>query len=256
MKIKEIRDFLDSRFPTSLSEEWDNDGDMLYLNPESELTGVVTTLDVTDEAIERAIALGANLIVSHHPLIFRPIKRLDSSALSQKIAKMIKNGISVLSYHTRLDSAEGGINDVLAEKIGLINPVGFGPQGENPMGRIGDYPESSPAEFSAEVSLALNTDVIFYEGNRTIKRVALLGGAGKDFIHTAYQLGADAMITGDVSYSVAMEELPYGITIVDAGHYATEVCAVDILADAIESTFELRVDRHRGKSPSSFITQQ
>ena len=254
MKICDIRNLLNSRFPSSLSEEWDNDGDMLYLHPESEVTGVLVTLDVTDNAVEEAIKCGVNLIVSHHPLIFKPLKKLNDTALALRIEKLIKANVFVLSYHTRFDSAQGGMNDILAEKIGLINPQPFGFEGEIPMGRIGNYPKCSPAEFAAQVSLALNTNVVFYEGKREINRVAVLGGGGKDFIHLAHTLGADAMVTGDITYSVANEELPYGITMVDGGHYATEVIAVDAFATLIEEEFEVKTIRFYGENPAKIVT--
>ena len=254
MKIREIKELFNSRFPTSLSEEWDNDGDMLCLDDNREITSVVTTLDVTDEAVENAIELGANLIISHHPMIFKPLKKLNSTALSKRIEKLIKADISVLSYHTRFDSAEGGMNDLLAEKIGLISPEPFGFEGGIPMGRIGDFPECSPAEFASQISLILNTHVTFFEGNREVKRVAVLGGGGKDFIHLAHTLGADAMLTGDITYSVANDELPYGITMVDAGHYPTEIIAVDAFAKLIEEKLGIKVHRHYGKNPAKIVT--
>lgn len=254
MKIYELRNYLNTRFPTSLSEEWDNDGDMLYLDPDEDIKGIVTTLDVTDSAVDEAIRLGANVIVSHHPMIFKPLKRLDETALAKRIQRLIKADITVLSYHTRFDSAEGGMNDLLAEKVGLIAPEPFGFSGEIPMGRIGDYPQCSPAEFAAQISMTLNTHVTFFEGNREVKRVAVLGGGGKDFIHLAHTLGADAMVTGDVTYSVANDELPYGITMVDAGHYPTEIISVDAFADLIEENFNVAVHRFYGENPAKIVT--
>ncbi len=254
MKIYEIRDLLSDRFPSSLSEEWDNDGDMLLLHPECEVKGIVTTLDVTDEAVDHAIEVGANLIISHHPMIFKPLKQLASSALAHRIERLIKADISVLSYHTRFDSAEGGMNDLLAAKLGLDDPQPFGLEGEIPMGRIGGFPECSPAEFAAQVGLILNTDVSLFEGKRQIKRVAVLGGGGKDFIHIAHTLGADAMVTGDITYSIANEERPYGITMVDAGHYPTEILAVDAFADLIENSFDIAVSRYYGTNPEKTVT--
>ena len=256
MKINEIKSFLESCFPSSLSEEWDNDGDMILTDGEREVTGVVTTLDVTDSAVDKAIEKGANLIVSHHPLIFKPLKRLDGSAISKRIERLIKADISVLSYHTRFDSADGGMNDLLAEKLELINPEPFGFKGEIPMGRIGDFPECSPGEFAAMISSLLNTDVVFFEGNRQVRRVAVLGGGGKDFIHLANTLGADAMVTGDISYSVANDELPYGITMVDAGHYSTEIISVDAFADIIEKNFNTSVYRFYGCNPAKIVVKE
>lgn len=249
MKIYEIIEKLDALFPDSLREPWDNDGEMLVLDGRREVTGVLTTLDVTDEAVEEAVRLGANLIVSHHPMIFKAISHLDATPLSKRIEKLIKADISVLSYHTRFDSADGGMNDRLAEKLGLKSPVSFG------MGRIGDWEECTPSEFAKAVGKLLDTDVILYEGERKIKRVAVLGGGGKDFIHTAHTLGADAFVTGDVSYSIANEERPYGITIVDAGHFATERIAVDAFAEIIEE-MGVKAYRFSPEDTKKFITKE
>lgn len=256
MKIYEIIEKLDELFPKSLSEEWDNDGEMLVLDKSLEITGIVTTLDVTDDAVDEAVKCGANLIVSHHPMIFTPLKRLDDTPLSKKIERLIKNGISVLSYHTRFDSAKGGMNDRLASKLCLKNPVPFGLHGGIPMGRIGEVEECSPEEFGKRVSKLLDTDTILYEGKKSIKKVAVLGGGGKDFIHTAYTLGADAMITGDISYSVVTEESPYGITMVDAGHFSTEILAVDAFAEILEEMKAPTVFRFYGERPSKFIKKE
>ena len=256
MKIYEVIEKLDELFPKSLSEEWDNDGEMLVTDKNLEITGIVTTLDVTDEAVDEAVKRGANLIVSHHPMIFTPLKRLDDTPVSKKIERLIKNGISVLSYHTRFDSAEGGMNDRLAKRLLLKNPLPFGLTGGIPMGRIGEVEECSPEEFGKRVAELLDTDLILYEGKRKIKKVAILGGGGKDFIHTAHTLGADAMVTGDISYSVVTEEMPYGITMVDAGHFSTEILAVDAFAEILEEMKAPSVSRFYGKRPSKFIKKE
>ena len=256
MKIYEVIEKLDLLFPKSLSEEWDNDGCMLTLDKDAEIKGVITTLDVTDEAVDKAIEVGANLIVSHHPMIFKPLKNLDTSALSKKIEKLIKNDISVLSYHTRFDSAKDGMNDRLAQKLCLKNPQPFGLPGEIPMGRIGEWEECTPEEFAKKVSKLLSSDVLLYKGNRTIKKVAILGGGGKDFIHTAHTLGADAMVTGDISYGVITDEMPYGITMVDAGHYPTEILAVDAFAEVLEEMNCPKVERVDGSNPAKFIIKE
>ncbi|MBQ7896971.1 MAG: Nif3-like dinuclear metal center hexameric protein [Clostridia bacterium] len=256
MKIYEVIEKLDTLFPKALSESWDNDGCMLTLDKNAEIKGVLTTLDATDEAVEEAIRVGANLIVSHHPMIFKPISGLDGSALSKKIEKLIKNDISVLSYHTRFDSAEGGMNDRLARKLELKNPEPFGLTGEIPMGRIGFWDECTPEEFAVKVSKLLDTDVVLYSGKRNIKKVAILGGGGKDFIHTAHTLGADAMVTGDISYGIVTDEMPYGITMVDAGHYPTEILATDAFAEILEEMGVQHVHRFYGKNPAKFIVKE
>ena len=256
MKIYELTEKLDSLFPTSFMEEWDNDGDMLVLDKDREITGVVTALDVTDEAIDKAIGVGANVILSHHPFIFKPLKSLNSSPLSKRIEKLIKADISVISYHTRFDSAKGGMNDRLAKVLCLENPIPFGLKGGIAMGRIGEIEECSAEEFAQKVSKVLSTDVILYKGKERIRKVAVLGGGGKDFIHTAFTLGADAMVTGDISYSVMNEEIDYNITMIDAGHYGTEVIAVEIFAEILEEMKSFSVTRFYGRDRGEFIKKE
>ncbi len=256
MKIYELTEKLDALFPLSFREEWDNDGEMLVLDRNKEITGVVTTLDVTDGAVEKAISVGANVILSHHPFIFKSIKSLGDTPLSKRIAKLIKADISVLSYHTRFDSAKGGMNDILAGLLGLKNPLPFGLKGGIAMGRIGEVEECTSEEFASKVSKALSTDVILYKGKEKVKRVAVLGGGGKDFIHTAYTLGADAMVTGDISYSVMNEEIDYNITMIDAGHFGTECIATGIFANVLEKLSVPCVTPYLEKDRKEFIKKE
>ena len=256
MKIYEITEKLDALFPLFLREEWDNDGEMLVLDKTAEVTGVLTTLDVTDEAVEEAIKVGANLIISHHPMIFKGISAMTDTPLSRRIARLIKADISVLSYHTRFDTAEGGMNDRLAKILGLKNVRSFGLKGENDMARIGEIEECTPDIFAKKTARLLDTEVILYEGKRRIKTVAVIGGGGKDFIHTAHILGADAILTGDVSYSVVNEEMPFGITVVDGGHFATEKIAVEIFAEILKGMNLPFVHRFLQKDYKKFITKE
>lgn len=254
MKIADIKNYFDSIYPRSLSENWDNDGDMIVTDGACDVKGILVTLDVTDDAVDTAVENGANLIISHHPLIFDAIKHIDSSPKMKMIARLIRSGISVLSYHTRFDSAENGMNACLAKRLALSTPTPFGFDGETPMGRIGEVEECTPAEFASVVAERLNTEVLFYEGKRSIKRVAVVGGGGKGFIHLAHTLGADAIVTGDISYSVVREEMPYGITMIDAGHFGTEKICVDAFADAIKAEFGIDAVRFYDVDPCKIVT--
>ena len=221
MKIYELYQKFCEYFPCELSCSWDNDGLMCTPDAEREVKKVLCALDVTEEIVDYATENGFDLIISHHPLIFRPLKAIDDIATpSKKVVKLIKSGISVFSFHTRADSAEGGVNDILAEAIGLKNISRFGEDG---MGRIGDLEESSSLrEFAQIVKDTLSAPHVNYVGKNKVSRVALLGGSGDDFADMAKQAGADTYLSGDLSYHTMLDAPEKGINLVEAGHFYTE----------------------------------
>lgn len=231
--VQTVADAVNRLAPRHLAEEWDNPG-LLVGDPAATVDKIVVSLDVLDETITRAVELGAQMIVAHHPLIFRPIKnvRLDLP-LGRKIARLIKNDIAVFAAHTNLDSAQGGVNDVLARKIGLSDIKMFGDEEFSP-GRIGtlDKPMTA-AEFARHVKTALNADNVrlIDAGDFKIFKVGLCSGSGAEFISKAKFFGAQAFVTGDVKYHDAQAAVENKIHVVDAGHFATENPIVKELAD-------------------------
>ena len=144
MTVKELYEAFEKRFPKELREEWDNDGLMCCPDPTAEVKKVFVTLDLTEEIVDYAIERGFDLIVSHHPLIFKPVSRLvEECHIGRKLIKLISNGISVFSFHTRADKAQGGVNDLLADRLGFSDTVPFG---EGMMGRIGELDEEMTLE--------------------------------------------------------------------------------------------------------------
>lgn len=231
--VQTVADAVNRLAPRHLAEEWDNPG-LLVGDPAAEVNKIVVCLDVLDDTITRTVDLGAKMIVAHHPLIFRPIKnvRLDLP-LGKKIARLIKNDIAVFAAHTNLDIAQGGVNDVLAEKIGLTDVKMFGDE-EFSLGRIGtlDKPMSA-ADFARRVKTALNAENVrlIDAGDFKISKVGLCGGAGAEFIQKAKFFGAQAFVTGDVKYHDAQAAIENKIHVVDAGHFATEFPIVHELAE-------------------------
>jgi dinuclear metal center YbgI/SA1388 family protein len=218
MKLCDLISKLDIIVPKSLSEEWDNDGEMLVFDSSREIKKILLVLDVTEESVDYAQKIGADLIISHHPLIFHPLANLSENPKTKLILRLVSLNIQVLSFHTRFDSLEGGMNDALAGKLCLekIEKLQI-------MARMGDLPTVlSPKELSYYVSEKLDADVILYSAGKPVKKVAVTGGGGKDFVSIARVAGADAIVTGDVSHSVVTDEVFAGITIVDAGHFGTE----------------------------------
>ena len=235
MKVIELYRYLDAHIPASLSCPWDNDGLMCCPDGNIEVSKVLVTLDVTDAAIERAKTIGAEVILSHHPLIFKGVKALDGKGVvSARAIDLIKSGIAVMSFHTRLDALDGGVNDILAVTLGIEDAVPFGEEG---IGRIGDLDDPmSLDEFANLVKERLNAPMVTYSGNgRDVQRVAVLGGSGADDLSTAIAAGADTYVSGTLSYHDMTDAPDNGINLIEAGHFHTEDLVCDILAELVWS---------------------
>ena len=231
--IQTVADAINRLAPRKLAEEWDNPG-LLIGDPSSEIKKIFVCLDVTDENILRAVEFDAQLIVAHHPLIFHAIKNIRFDLpLGKKIFNLIKNNVAVFAAHTNLDSAIGGVNDVLAKKIGLVDVKMFGDE-EISLGRIGTLETPMTAtEFAQHVKKVLNAENVrlINAGDFTISKVGLCSGAGSDVIQKAKFFGAQAFVTGDVKYHEAQAAIENKIHVVDAGHFATEFPIVSELAN-------------------------
>ena len=241
VKCQQVMEALERIAPKRLAEEWDNPG-LLVGSPAQEVHKLLTCLDVTDEVVEEAISLGADMIVAHHPLIFRGIKKLRTDLpLGARLQRLMVHGIAVAAAHTNLDTAEGGVNDVLAEAIGLveIQPLAGKAEAvdEPTLGRMGYLPESmSIEEFARQVRAALPVDYVrlVKAGDKQVKKVALCSGAGAEFIAKASFLGADAYVTGDVKYHEAQQAVEMGIHVIDGGHFGTEFPMASVLRDRLK----------------------
>ncbi len=259
VRINEIDKLMCDIAPKYLSEPWDNDGIMVCGDVGREVKCAAVCLEVSDEAVDFAVREGAEVIVTHHPYIFRPLKSVKGNTFST-IEKLMKNGISVLSYHTRLDKADGGVNDVLAEKLGLsdIEKYGESADDKQPMGRIGTLPEEMSAdEFAEYIAETLGADGLRYaapKGGKAVKRVAVLGGAGKDFLAGAYAAGADAFVSGDLSHNTYLDGSEMGLVTVDAGHYATENPITEKIASLLSEKLGVKTLVFDVKSPYIGIT--
>ena len=238
--VQIVADVINRLAPRRLAEDWDNPG-LLIGDPTAEIQRIFVCLDVLEENISRAIELDAQLIVAHHPLIFHAIKnvRFDLPH-GKKISRLIKNNLAVFAAHTNLDIAQGGVNDVLAEKIGLVDVKNFGDE-EFSLGRLGTLETPLTAEeFAHQVKKSLNADNVHLvdAGNFLIEKVGVCGGAGAEFIQKAKFFGAQAFVTGDVKYHEAQAAVENKIHVVDAGHFATEFPIVHALAEILRKEFE------------------
>ena len=229
--VQDIYDFINARAPFETQDSYDNAG-LLVGHPAWEVRGVHVALDVTASVLDEAIAAGANLIVTHHPLMFSPRKRLvETDSEAALLCRMIRHEIALIAAHTNLDQAPGGINDVLARAIGLEDVSGEGYL------RVGRLPAPMTAEaFAAQASQALHTVIrVMGQPGREVSRVAVCSGAGSDYWSAGRALGADAFLTGEAKHHHALEAAPSGLIMLEAGHHATEEPGIFALADALQN---------------------
>lgn len=235
MTVAELYKALDTAIPRALSCEWDNDGLMCCPDPERNVSRVLIALDITEEVVEDAIAGGFDVILSHHPIIFKGLKAVDpSNAVARKTIKLIRNRITAMSFHTRLDALKGGVNDVLAARLGLVDVTDFGADAV-PIGRIGtlEYPMPLDA-FAEQVKLALHVPAVSVaDAHRPVYRVAVLGGSGADDVTAAMAAGADTYVSGNLKYNQMVDAPDEGINLIEAGHFYTEQPICYHLADMI-----------------------
>lgn len=222
MTVRELYANLNEKIPPSLSCPWDNDGLMCCPDGNREVRRVLVTLDVTEEAVARAKAGGFDVILSHHPLLFKGLKAVNGEQyLGKKTVDLLLGGISVLSFHTRLDAVTGGVNDTLCRLLGIGNPEPFGEEG---FGRIGSLSSPMSAEaFARLVKERLNAPAVFFgDAKKPVCRVAVLGGSGGDDIGAARQAGADTYLSGTLGYHDMTDAPEAGMNLLEAGHFFTE----------------------------------
>ncbi len=231
MTVGEVYDILEKWAPKSSAMPGDNPG-FLVGNKNDAVTKILVTLDCTSESILHAIKIGANLIVTHHPVIYAPLKTVTQDS---RAYKLIKNGISVISWHTNLDMAKGGVNDVLAKSLGISGlkilenlETGF----QSRIGTLED--ELSPDELAKRCKEILGGNIRYVKGDRPVKTVAVCGGSGTDMVYPAILCGADALVTADIKHSMFITAAEKGFTLIDAGHFFTENVIVNPLAQYLE----------------------
>ncbi len=240
MKIKEVLSALERFAPLPLQESWDNAGLQVGLT-ETEVSGALLCLDVNERIVDEAVQKGCNLIVSHHPLLFRGLKTIsDLTDVQRTVMKAIQKGICVVSMHTNMDNAKGGVNFKIAEKLGLQQVRFFAPKTvdgiEAGSGVIGEYADPLAADdFVKAVKQAFDVECALCNEllRRPISRVAICGGAGDFLLDTAVAEGADAFITGEMHYHqyFGYEQT---IQICVIGHYQSEQFTSEIFRDIIE----------------------
>ena len=249
VKIYQVVDALEHYAPLPLQEGYDNAGLQVGLTEAVEVSGALLCLDVTEDVVDEAIRKGCNLIVSHHPLIFRKLARIsDENYVQRTVRKAIKNDIAIVSMHTNMDAAKGGVNFKIAEKLGLRNLRFFGGEkeidgvkgGEGVIGEITDETDALHADGIAADDLVLMLRERFQAEcvqcnqlmRRPIRKVALSGGAGSFLLDAAIAAGADAFITGEMHYHEFFGH-EQEIQICVIGHYQSEQFTSEIFRSII-----------------------
>ena len=247
-KLKDIIVLLEEIAPSRLAETWDNPGLQVGIQSQ-EINRVFVALDPTLGAIKKAIREKAQLLLTHHPLIFQPVSRLDGDLYpGNVILEALKHDVAIVAVHTNLDAASGGINDMLAQ-IFCLNDVEVlqNMEGDSApdagLGRIGNLPEPmSLSEMINLVKSGLGAKGIRSVGSKDLKirRVAIVGGSGGGMVATASEKGADLLITGDVGHHDALEAESRGLGLIDGGHFYTEKEALILFADRLKGMMEER----------------
>ena len=234
--VQDLFDFLKAVAPLELQLDFDNAG-FLIGHANSEVRKVLLALDVTDEVTEEAVQSGVQLIVSHHPVIFHPVRSItDTRADTVKLLRLIENHIAVISMHTNLDIAEGGVNDVLikllgAEMDGVLDADGCG--------RVGHL--SAPLsleDFLARCKQTLAVNGLRYvSAGKPVQRLAVMGGAGADSLAQAAALGCDTYVTADIKYHQFQRAAELGLNLIDADHFYTENPVIPVVAKRLAEKF-------------------
>ena len=238
VKIKQVLSALERFAPLPLQESWDNAGLQIGLT-EAEVSGALLCLDVTEQVIDEAVAKGCNLVVSHHPLLFRGLKQVsDANDVQRTVRKAIKHDVCVISMHTNLDNAKGGVNFKMAEKLGamVLNGACENDSLEKVPMVVAELPEALDArQFVAHVKRCFSVECAHCNEllQRPIKKVAICGGAADFMLDEAIASGADAFITGEMHYhSYFGHEQEIQICVI--GHYESEQFTSEIFREIIE----------------------
>ena len=233
MKLNDFIAAMETIAPKELACSWDNPG-LLIGTEKTEISKVLVALDCSVKTAKEAIEWGADILLTHHPIFFGGVKRIAPDDPDTAGAYMlIRNGIGLFAAHTNLDSADGGVNDCLAEALGLQDIQKLLP---DEMGRIGSLSSAMPfIEFARTVEQTLSTRVrITGSDNAMVQRVALVGGSAADELFAAKAAGADAFITGEMKHHLAIQAEAMGLCIVEAGHYETEKVVLQPLISRLQ----------------------
>ena len=243
IRVHDILAQLNSSAPFDLAESWDNVG-LLVGDPAQQVQTILVGLDPTCNLVEEAIARGANIIVTHHPVIFHPLKTINSGEPEGRLLAMaLSHSIAIIGCHTNLDSACRGVSDILGERLGLtdLRPlIPSGAEESTGLGAIGRFEQPMVRkEFIQKVLETLELPSVQMVGTppEFVENVALCGGSGSDFVSNAYQAGADVYLSAEIKHATAIWAKERDFCIIDGTHFATEYPAVSLLVNQLRQLF-------------------
>ena len=232
--VADILKYIESIAPPYMAESWDNVG-LLCGRKEKPVSRILVALDPFNTVIREAIDLGADLIVTHHPLIFRDklMAINEDTPTGESLLTLMENGIAAINAHTNLDLAPGGVNDILAAKLGLQNVTILNPEGVNEAGEPYGLLRSGTVGKQALGCQGLR----YVDGGKPVSRVAVGGGSCADGMYEVAAAGCDTFVTADVKYNQFRSAFELGLNLIDAGHFHTENPTMPILAEKLRAAF-------------------
>ena len=242
--VADILQYVETLAPRNMKMDWDNVG-LLCGSRSTPVTKILVALDPFEHVVQEAAQWGAELIVTHHPIIFQPLKTItDETSIGRGIMMLCRSGISAINAHTNLDQAPSGVNDVLARALGLSDICVIKPNGTDENGnewgllRSGHVAENTLEDFLLNVQTALGCDGLRYvDGGKPVKKVAVGGGSCAGGMLDALDAGCDTFVTADVKYNQFWDAKDLGLNLIDAGHFATENPVVNVLAEKLQEKF-------------------
>ncbi len=230
--VKEIYSFIDSIAPFNTQEEWDNSG-LLVGDENKDVNKILFALDITTDILNQAVSCGADLIITHHPLIFKPISNVLSDTI---VYKLIENKISIICAHTNFDKAVDGVNDILCQTVNFDKFEKI----DGTCLNIGCFEkEISITDFVNNIKTALGCVVRYNSLEKEIKKVAVCSGSGSDYLELAKELNCDALLTGDASHHAFLDANEMGLVLFACGHFETENIAIKPLLEKIKNEFDI-----------------
>lgn len=255
--VRQVYEAMQAIAPLELVEHWDNPG--LLVDCGGAVHRVLAALDITPEVVAEAAAKQCEMIVSHHPVIFDPLKKIGPQDVP---FQLVQAGISAICMHTNLDAAEGGVNEVLAGIFGMRDWEVFA----DGCGRVGEVEPITVPELARKAQAVLGgrcnrprsgpaVQVKFADSGKTVRRLAVISGAGGSMFEDALAVGADCLLTGEANHHAAIDAVRLGLSLVAAGHYATEFPVCAAIADRLRAAFpelEVRVSGEN-RDPFTYI---
>lgn len=258
MKLKDFITWYEKLVPLELQEDFDNSG-IQFGNLNREINKILISLDLDDNCLNRAIREKYDLIFTHHPVIFHPLKNIieQKNSVNTRLISAIKNEICIYSSHTNLDSVEFGVSDALAKQLGLINPKILDSHKNNfGYGKYSDIEEDFAENFIFDLKNKLNLEnvIVYGNTNRKIKRIAVLGGSGGHFIENCIDINCDVFVSSEFKHDEQIDAQDNNLILIDIGHYESEKFILEPLRQTIQKSFpDIKIDVNYLKKPTRKI---